>query len=328
LVKLIIQIPCYNEAETLPATVTDLPRTLPGIDCIEYLVIDDGSRDATAAVAAELGVHHVVQLPHNMGLANAFATGLEACILRGADIIVNTDADNQYVGTEIHRLVAPILAGQAELVIGDREVSKIESFSPFKRLLQRLGSWVVSQAAMLQVPDAASGFRAMTREVALRTLVLGNYSYTLETLIQAGARRVAVRFVPIRTNQPTRPSRLQRNMRHFLTNQTMAIIRAYTLYRPLRLFLMAGALLLIGGLAIGLRFVYFYLIGEGDGHVQSLILAAILLIVGFQVTLIGLLADLVGFNRKMLEEALYRLRRLEERQSQLDERSGKAVIDG
>jgi len=314
-VKLIIQIPCYNEADTLPQTVADLPRALPGIDCIEYLIIDDGSRDATVKVAREIGVHHIVQLPHNMGLANAFSTGLEACILRGADLIVNTDADNQYVGAEIHRLIEPILAGRAELVIGDREVATIESFSPIKRLLQQLGSWVVSQAAMLRVPDAASGFRAMTREVALRTLVLGNYSYTLETLIQAGARRVSVLFVPIRTNAPTRPSRLQRNMPHFLSNQAIAIIRAYTLYRPLRLFLMLGAVMLAGGLAIGLRFLYFYLIGEGNGHIQSLILAAILLIVGFQVTLIGLLADLVGFNRKMLEEALYRLRRLEQQQS-------------
>lgn len=322
-VKLIIQIPCYNEATTLPQTVADLPRELPGIDCIEYLVIDDGSRDETVAVAREIGVHHIVQLPHNMGLANAFATGLEACLLRGADLIVNTDADNQYVGTEIRHLVEPILAGRAELVIGDREVGKIASFSPLKRLLQQLGSWVVSQAAMLRVPDAASGFRAMTKEVALRTLVLGNYSYTLETLIQAGARRISVLFVPIRTNAPTRPSRLQRNMPHFLSNQAMAIIRAYTLYRPLRLFLMVGALLLAGGSAIGVRFVYFYVVGQGNGHIQSLILAAILLIVGFQVTLIGLLADLVGFNRKMLEETLYRLRRLEQR---LDEPTARPTL--
>jgi len=314
-VKLIIQIPCYNEAETLPQTVADLPRELPGVDCIEYLVIDDGSHDETVAIAHEIGVHHIIQLPHNMGLANAFSAGLEASILHGADLIVNTDADNQYVGAEIGRLIEPILAGRAELVIGDREVGKVESFSPLKRFLQQLGSWVVSQAAMLRVPDAASGFRAMTSEVALRTLVLGNYSYTLETLIQAGARRVAVLFVPIRTNAPTRSSRLQRNMPHFLANQTIAIIRAYTLYRPLRLFLLLGAAMLAGGLAIGLRFLYFYLIGAGDGHIQSLILGAILLIVGFQVTLIGLLADLVGFNRKMLEEALYRLRRLEQRQA-------------
>lgn len=322
--KLIIQIPCYNEAETLPQTVADLPRALPGVDCIEYLVIDDGSHDETVAVAQRIGVHHIIQLPHNMGLANAFSAGLEASILRGADLIVNTDADNQYVGAEIGRLVEPILAGHAELVVGDREVGKIESFSPLKRFLQQLGSWVVSQAAMLRVPDAASGFRAMTREVALRTLVLGDYSYTLETLIQAGARHVSVLFVPIRTNAPTRASRLQRNMPHFLANQAIAIVRAYTLYRPLRLFLILGAALLAGGLTIGLRFLYFYLIGEGDGHIQSLILGAILLIVGFQVTLIGLLADLVGFNRKMLEEALYRLRRLEQ---QVNEPTHRAAHD-
>ena len=251
--------------------------------------------------------------------------GWKRCILRGADLIVNTDADNPYVGAEIAHLIEPILAGRAELVIGDREVAKIESFSLLKQRLQRLGSWVVSQAAMLRVPDAASGFRAMTREVALRTLVLGNYSYTLETLIQAGAHRVSVLFVPIRTNAPTRPSRLQRNMPHFLTNQAVAIVRAYTLYRPLRLFLMLGMILLAGGLAIGLRFLFFYAIGEGNGHIQSLILAAILLIVGFQVTLIGLLADLVGFNRKILEDALYRLRRLE--QQQRDSSTNRAAID-
>ncbi|MEZ4619511.1 MAG: glycosyltransferase family 2 protein [Caldilineaceae bacterium] len=308
--KLIIQIPCYNEAETLPQTIADLPRQLPGIDCIELLVVDDGSRDRTVAVAQELGVHHIVQLPHNMGLANAFAAGLEASILRGADIIVNTDADNQYVGEEIAQLVAPILAGRAALVIGDREVGKVTSFSPLKRLLQRLGSWVVSQAAMFAVPDATSGFRAFTREMALRTLVMGHYSYTLDTIIQAGARRVAVESVPVRTNSPTRPSRLQRNMPHFISRQAVSIIRAYTLYRPLRLFLMIGAIMLAGGVAIGLRFLYFYLIGAGDGHIQSLILAAILLIVGFQIVLIGLLADLVGFNRKMLEETLYRLRKM------------------
>ncbi len=314
--KLIIQIPCYNEAETLPQTVADLPKMLPGIDCIEYLVVNDGSRDQTVAVAKALGVHHVIELPHNMGLAHAFAAGLEASILRGADIIVNTDADNQYVGEEIARLIEPILAGRAELVIGDREVGKVASFSPLKRLLQQLGSWVVSQAAMMAVPDATSGFRALTREVALRTLVMGNYSYTLDTLIQAGARRVAVTSVPIRTNLPTRSSRLQRNMPHFISRQAIAIVRAYTLYRPLRLFLMVGLLMLGGGLLLGFRFLFFYITGEGNGHVQSLILTAILLIVGFQVTLIGLLADLVGFNRKMLEEALYRLRRLEQRQQQ------------
>lgn len=312
--KLIIQIPCYNEAETLPETIADLPTALAGIETIEYLVIDDGSCDETVAVARELGVHHVVQLPHNMGLATAFKAGLEASLLHKADIIVNTDADNQYVGKEVNRLIEPILAGRAEMVVGDRGVGSLLLFSPTKRLLQQLGSWVVSRAATVATPDAASGFRAMTREVALRTLVLGDYSYTLETLIQAGAQRTAIEFIPIRTNPPTRPSRLKRNIPHFIANQAVAIIRAYTLYRPLRVFLIFGALTIAAGSAIGIRFLYFFFDGRGDGHIQSLILAAVLLIVGFQVVLIGLVADLVGFNRKILEETLYRLRRLEQHQ--------------
>lgn len=309
--KLIIQIPCYNEAQTLPETVADLPRTLPGIDTIEYLVIDDGSRDATVAVAKALGIHYIVSHGRNRGLAQAFATGLEASILNGADIIVNTDADNQYGGEEIARLIEPILAGRAQLVIGDRGVGTLPIFSPIKRQLQRLGSWVVSQAAGARIPDATSGFRALTRDTAMRTLVLSNYSYTLETLIQAGARRVAIEFVPIRTNAPTRPSRLMRNLSHFLSHSTATILRAYTLYRPLRVFAILGALSLLAGMTLGGRFLYFYVMGEGNGHVQSLILTAVLLIVGFQIVLIGLLADLVGFNRKILEEVLLRVRRLE-----------------
>lgn len=309
--KLIIQIPCYNEAATLPQTVADLPRSLPGVDCIEYLVIDDGSKDNTAAVAEALGVHHVVRLPHNMGLAQAFATGLEASILRQADIIVNTDADNQYSGADIQQLIEPILQGRAELVVGDRDVATVPEFSWLKRQLQRLGSWVISQAAAMNVPDATSGFRAYTREAALRTLVLSDYSYTLETLIQAGARHLAVAHVPVRTNAPTRPSRLMRSIPHYLSHSGVTILRAYTLYRPLRVFLMLGLIAIAGGVALGARFLYFFLMGSGSGHIQSLILAAILLIVGFQVVLIGVVADLIGFNRKILEEILYRLRKVE-----------------
>jgi len=310
-VKLIIQIPCFNEEETLPETVAALPRRLAGIDTIEYLVIDDGSTDSTAAVAKAIGVHHVVSLSHNMGLARAFSSGLEACVKQGADIIVNTDADNQYCGGDIDKLVAPILAGSAELVVGDRGVGDHPLFSPLKRSLQRLGSWVVSQASGVEVPDATSGFRAFTRSVALRLLVLSDYSYTLETLIQAGSRQFAVEFVPIRTNPPTRPSRLMRNMPHFISNSSVTILRAFTLYRPLRLFLIVGfSMLAIGGL-LGLRFLVFYLNGSGGGHVQSLILAAVFLIIGFQTILIGLVADLVRFNRKIMEETLYRLRKLE-----------------
>ncbi len=307
--KLIIQIPCYNEADTLPQTVAALPRQLVGISSIEYLVIDDGSRDATIAVAEALGIHHVVRLPHNMGLAQAFAAGLEASIVRGADLIVNTDADNQYVGEDIAKLVEPILAGRAEFVVGDRDVATQILFSPTKRRLQRLGSWVISRAAGAAVPDATSGFRAYTREAALRTLVLSNYSYTLETLIQAGARRTAVEHVRIRTNPPTRPSRLMKGLPHYLSNSSVTILRAYTLYRPLRVFLLLGGFAIACGTALGLRFLYFYLLDGGVGHVQSLILAAICLIVGFQTVLIGLLADLVGFNRKILEEVLYRVRK-------------------
>ena len=306
--KLIIQIPCYNEADTLPGTIADLPRAIPGVDVIEYLVVDDGSRDETSAVARDLGVHHVVRHTSNRGLARTFVTGLNAALEAGADIIVNTDADNQYVGGDIPQLVEPILAGRADLVIGDRGVATLDLFSPFKRMLQRLGSWVVSQAAGVKTPDATSGFRALTRETALRTLVLSNYSYTLETLIQAGARGAAVEFVPIRTNPPTRPSRLMRNITHFISNSSVTIIRAYMLYRPLRVFLTLGLIAIATGTALGIRFLYFYFAGMGGGHVQSLILTAILLIVGFQVILIGLLADLVGSNRKIMEETLFRVR--------------------
>ncbi len=310
-VKLIIQIPCFNEEETLPETVAALPRRLEGIDVIEYLVIDDGSSDQTVNVAKEIGVHHVVSLSHNMGLARAFSAGLEACVKQGADIIVNTDADNQYCGGDIDKLVAPILAGRAELVVGDRGVADHPLFSPLKRGLQRLGSWVVSQASGVDVPDATSGFRAFTRSVALRLLVLSDYSYTLETLIQAGSRQFAVEFVPIRTNPPTRPSRLMRNMPHFISNSSVTILRAFTLYRPLRLFLIVGFSMLAIGSLLGFRFLVFYLNGSGGGHVQSLILAAVFLIIGFQTILIGLVADLVRFNRKIMEETLYRLRKLE-----------------
>ena len=309
--KCIIQIPCYNEAKTLPETVAALPRTLPGIDTLEFLVIDDGSSDGTAELAQTLGVHHVVRHPRNLGLARAFMTGLDNSLRLGADIIVNTDADNQYVAADIAHLVAPIVAGEAELVIGDRGVGQIAHFSPLKRGLQRLGSWVISQAAGMKVPDATSGFRALTRDAALHTLVLSSYSYTLETLIQAGAQRRAIRYVPVRTNLPTRPSRLMNNLPHYLANSTTTIVRAYTFYRPLRVFTTIGVIALLAGVAIGIRFLIAYFNGTGGGHIQSLILSAVLLIAGFQTLLIGLVADLIGANRKVMEEVLVRLRRLE-----------------
>jgi glycosyltransferase involved in cell wall biosynthesis len=309
--KLVIQIPCYNEAETLAQSVRALPRSLPGVDVLEYLVVDDGSTDGTAQAAAAAGVHHVVRLGHHAGLASAFVAGLEACLALGADVIVNTDADNQYEADDIARLVEPLLEGRAQLVVGDRGVASLSTFSPLKRRLQRLGSWVMARASGVRTPDATSGFRALSREAALRTLVFSEYSYTLETLIQAGARRMAVEYVPVRTNPPTRPSRLMTSHADYLANSTATILRAYTMYRPLRVFSMAGGLMLLGALALGGRYLYFVAIGQGGGHVQSVILAAVLGIVGIQVLLIGVLADLVGFNRKILEEVLYRLRRLE-----------------
>jgi len=310
--KLIIQIPCYNEEATLPVTLRDLPRELPGIDGIELLVIDDGSHDRTAQVARDNGVHHVYSFRRHVGLARAFRAGLEMALLAGADIIVNTDADNQYNGADIARLVEPILAGRVDIVVGDRGVATLEHFSPVKRLLQRFGSWVVQLASGFAIPDATSGFRAFSREAALQTTVLSEYSYTLETLIQAGAHRLAIEYVPVRVNPKTRESRLIGNVPQFIGKSLLTILRVYATYRPLRVFAAIGSLFLVGGLVLGLRFLYFYLKGAGAaGHIQSLILAAILIILGVQVALIGLIADLVGVNRRMMEETLYRVRKME-----------------
>lgn len=307
--KLIIQIPCYNEAEILPQTIPTLPRHIDGADVVEFLIIDDGSTDQTAAAAAAAGVDHIVRLPHHAGLAGAFAAGLDACLQLGADIIVNTDADNQYHAGDISRLVRPILEGQAELVVGDRGVATLKEFPAHKRFLQALGSRVVSEAAGLNTPDATSGFRAISREAALRTIVLSEYSYTLETLIQAGAHHTRVTFIPVRTNSKIRPSRLMRSINDYLLHSGVTILRAFTMYRPLRVFSIISAIFLVIGLILAIRYLYFMSLGQGVGHVQSLILAAVLLIVGFQTFLIGLVADLISFNRKILEEVLYRLRK-------------------
>ena len=296
----------------LPATIQALPVSIPKIDCLEYLIIDDGSTDGTAEIARSLNVHHIIRLPVHAGLATSFRTGLEASLKIGADIIVNTDADNQYHADDIQLLVEPILNKTADITVGDRGVATQPSFSTSKRLLQKWGSWVITQASGVRVPDATSGFRAFSREAAIRTVVLSEYSYTLETLIQAGVHRLAVTYVPVRTNPQQRPSRLMRNIPHYLAQSAATVLRAYTLYRPLRVFTSLGIIMLLAGTLLGFRFIYFhYLLGSGQEMIQSVILSAVLLIVGFQVLLIGLLADLIGFNRKILEEVLYRLRRIE-----------------
>jgi glycosyltransferase involved in cell wall biosynthesis len=307
--KLIIQIPCYNEAKILPKTLAQLPKAVDGFDSVEILVVDDGSTDDTPAVAREAGADHIVHLSRHLGLAQAYTHGLDASLRLGADVIVNTDADNQYKAENIAKLVRPILDGEAEMVIGDRGVSTVKHFPAHKRALQTLGSRVVSATAGFDIPDATSGFRAITRQVALETMVLSNYSYTLETLIQAGARHVRVAFVPIGTNPPERPSRLISSIRHYLVNSSVTIMRSFAMYRALRIFTAISAVMLLAGIAIGVRFLVFYFRGTGTGMIQSLILAAVFLIVGFITFLIGLIADLVSFNRKILEEVLYRLRR-------------------
>ncbi len=309
--KLIVQIPCFNEEHHLPQTWHDLPKTLPGIDELEVLVIDDGSQDRTVEAANALGIQHVLPMRAHVGLARTFQAGLDEALRLGADIIVNTDADNQYRGEDILRLIQPVLTGRADIVVGDRGVAHVAHFSPVKRALQRIGSRVVQLAAGIPIPDAASGFRAYSREAALRLNVLSDFSYTLETLIQAGMFKIPIEFVPITINPQTRKSRLAKSIPHYLLNSGITIIRAYTMYRPLRTFVSIGLFFLILGVLLGLRFLYFFIFGAALGHVQSLILAAILMIVGVQTCLIGLVADLIGFNRRLHERELYRLKRIE-----------------
>lgn len=303
--KLIIQIPCYNEAETLAITLNALPRQIPGFDSIEWLVIDDGSKDNTADVAKEHGVDHVVRLHRNQGLAKAFKAGIDACITLGADVIVNTDADNQYNADDIPLLTQPILEGQAEIVIGERPIDSIDHFSPVKKLLQKLGSWAVRIASRTDIPDAPSGFRAMTRRAAQNMVVFSDYTYTLETIIQAGQKNMAVTSVPIRTNPDLRPSRLVKSIPQYIKRSIITIIRIFVIYRPFRFFASIGLVLLLGGMAISLRFLWYYLTGDGDGHIQSLIMAAVLLTTGFHTVLIAFIADLLAANRKLIEELRY-----------------------
>jgi glycosyltransferase involved in cell wall biosynthesis len=309
--KLIIQIPCLNEAATLPATLADLPRVVAGIDVVEVLVIDDGSRDGTADVAQRCGADHVVRLRRNKGLAAAFMAGIDASLKAGADFIVNTDADNQYAAHEIPRLLAPLLSGEADIVIGDRNIAELQHMSWRKRQLQQLGSWVVRQLSNTSVPDTTSGFRAYTREAALRMTIVSEFSYTLESIIQAGKKRMAIAHVPVETNALTRGSRLFDSVFSYIKRSAATIVRIYAMYEPLKVFTYIGLAVFSAGFAVSLRFVYYFLQNEGFRHIASLIGAAVLMIVGFQILLIGLVADMISGNRKLLEDLLYRTRQIE-----------------
>jgi len=312
--KLIIQIPCFNEAESLPVTLKELPRELPGVDLIEWLIIDDGSEDDTIKVARENGVDHVVPMIAHQGLAKGFMAGIHACIDLGADIIVNTDADNQYSARDIPKLIQPILAGKADFVVGERPIDEIEHFSPLKKFFQKLGSWFVRTISSTPIPDAPSGFRAISREAAMRMHVFSNYTYTIETIIQAGLRGIAVTSVPIRTNRFLRKSRLISNIPAYLYRSFSTIIRIFMTYRPLQFFVVPGSISFLFGFLLGLRFLYFYFITKTSaGHIQSLILTAVLLILGGLLIIMGLIADLISANRKLMEDVEYRLYKVNEK---------------
>jgi glycosyltransferase involved in cell wall biosynthesis len=310
--KLIIQVPCFNEEATLPGTLADLPREVEGIETVEWLVIDDGSTDRTVEVARQHGVDHIVRLTNNKGLAAGFQAGLDASLKLAADIIVNTDADNQYQGGDIPKLVAPILAGEADMVIGDRETDQIEHFSPLKKRLQRLGSAVVRRASGTDVPDTTSGFRAYNREAALQMQVVSKFTYTLESIIQAGKMLVAVDHVPIRTNPKTRESRLFPSTAAYVRRNTVSIFRIYAMYEPLRVFLAAAAVAAIVGAVIWARFLYFYFFSDEPGqHIQSLILGSTLFIVAVQLAALGVVGDILAGTRVLQQRVLERVRRME-----------------
>ncbi len=309
--KLIVQIPCFNEEETLARTINDIPRSFKGVDDVELLIIDDGSTDKTVEVARELGVDHIVQLTNNKGLAEAFMAGLNASLNFGADLIVNTDGDNQYCGKCIENLIDPILRGKADMVIGNRQVDNIPHFSFLKKILQKIGSWVVRQLSNTTIPDTTSGFRAMNREAALRLNVISRFTYTLETVIQAGKKNLAVTHVPVQTNEKLRESRLFGNAFSYIKKSVATIFRIYTMYEPLKTFIWIGGVIFSVGTIISLRFLYFYVIGQGAGHIQSLIFAAVLFIIGFQTMVMGLMADLIGSNRTLIENILYKIKKQE-----------------
>lgn len=308
--KLIIQIPCLNEEKTLPVTLKDLPSSIDGIDVIETLIIDDGSTDRTLEVARENKVDHILRLTNNKGLAKAFIQGINHSLKMGADIIVNTDADNQYYGQDIPKLIRPILEGKADIVIGDRQVETIRHFSRFKIFLQKFGSWVVCQLSGIKIPDATSGFRAYSREAALQLNVVSDFTYTIETLISSGKKNLAIDYVPVRTNKELRESRLFPNIGTYIRRSLTTMIKVYSMYKPLKVFSIVGGTLFFIGFAIGCRYLYFFFQGQ-SGHVQSLILSAILTVVGFQIIMIGIAADLISINRQLLEDIQVRIKRNE-----------------
>ena len=309
--KLIIQIPCLNEENSLPTTLRDLPNAIDGVDKIETLIIDDGSTDQTAEVARRLGVSHIVRHTNNKGLAEAFMSGIDACLKLGADIIVNTDGDNQYNGKDIADLISPILLGKADMVVGDRQVNGIPHFSFMKKRLQTLGSWVVQHVSDTKIPDTTSGFRAFSREAALKMNIISRFTYTLENIIQAGKSNIAITHVPIRTNPKMRESRLFGSIPKYVKRSVATIFRIYTMYEPLKTFSLIGGSVFGFGALVSLRFLYFYITGDGGGHIQSLILSAVLMLIGFQVTMIGLLADLIRGNRRLIEDTQYRVKKME-----------------
>lgn len=309
--KLIIQIPCYNEAETLEVALNDLPKHIDGIDEIEYLIINDGSKDDTVEVARNWGVNYIVSFRNNKGLARGFMAGLDACLRNGADIIVNTDADNQYCGADIEKLIQPILRKEAGMVVGERPIDQTAHFSPLKKKLQHLGSWVVRKASRTDIPDAPSGFRAYSRHTAMRLNVINEYTYTLETIVQAGRQKMAVTSVPIRTNAELRPSRLFSSMFGYVKKSMLTIGRALMMYKPLYCFAWLAGILGVAGAAIFIRFLVYYFNGSGAGHIQSLILASMFIIIAAMCGVIGLLGDVIAANRKLLEEIQFELRKMD-----------------
>ena len=300
--KLIIQIPCYNEADTLSIALGALPREVEGFDKVEWLIINDGSTDNTVKVAKECGVDHIVNFKRNKGLAKGFMAGIKECLAQGADVIVNTDADNQYEADDIPKLVKPILEHKAEYVVGARPISQTDHFSPAKKFLQKLGSWVVRKASNTDIPDAPSGFRAISRECAMQLNVYNNYTYTLETIIQAGQKNMAITSVPIRTNEDLRPSRLLSSIPNYIKKSVITIVRIFVVYKPFKFFMSIAIILFSLGFLLGLRFLYFWFSGDGNGHIQSVILSGVFMGIGFQTGLIAFVADLLAVNRKLLEE--------------------------